>query len=486
MKIAMLTSECNPLYKVGGLADVVYSLSKKLIELGDNVVIVVPYYKNGSNHFDYEPKKICEYNIFMSWRKQYVGLYEYKTNGVTFYLIDNEFYFKRDTYYGWGDDAERYAFFSMAAVEALMAVKFRPDVLHVHDWQVGMVPCYIKERIDSRTDFYHKTKTVLTIHNPAFKGMMDKYCLNNYYGLNDRLFDNGIVRFDGQVSTLKSAIAYSNIITTVSPTYRDELLNYSTSQGFKYCLELRKDDFYGIVNGLDIEEFDPKTDPFIHRQFNPRSYILGKKQCKADVLSSLGLSPKEKDKNNPLVSMVTRLYEQKGMDLVVQIIPELVQRNCFIAILGSGDPYIQQRLEKLRDKYPNNIALYLGFNNHLAHKLYAGSDLFLMPSLFEPCGIGQMIAQRYGTLPIVRETGGLKDTVVGYNPISNNVKKANGFSFIDYDLNGLRYACNVALDTYYNNVEAFRTIIHNAINLDRGWENSAKKYQEIYRKALLK
>ncbi len=184
--------------------------------------------------------------------------------------------------------------------------------------------------------------------------------------------------------------------------------------------------------------------------------------------------------------MVTRLYEQKGMDLVVQIIPELVQRNCFIAILGSGDPYIQQRLEKLRDKYPNNIALYLGFNNQLAHKLYAGSDLFLMPSLFEPCGIGQMIAQRYGTLPIVRETGGLKDTVVGYNPISNNVKKANGFSFIDYDLNGLRYACNVALDTYYNNVEAFRTIIHNAINLDRGWENSAKKYQEIYRKALLK
>ena len=221
MKIAMLTSECNPLYKTGGLADVVYSLTKKLIELGDEVVIVLPYYKNDNVRFESEPKKIAEYNIFMSWRKQYVGLYEYQLGNVKFYLIDNEFYFKRDNLYGWGDDTERFAFFSMAAVEALVAIGFKPDVLHIHDWQVGMVPCYIKERFNLRESFFHRTKSVLTIHNPAFKGMMDKYCLNNYYGLNDSLFDSGVVRFDGQVSTLKAAIAYADAITTVSPYSKD-------------------------------------------------------------------------------------------------------------------------------------------------------------------------------------------------------------------------------------------------------------------------
>lgn len=478
MKIAMITSEANPLVKTGGLADVTYSLSKELNNLGHETCIVMPFYKTIKQNKDLQIEKIGSFDVFMSWRKQYAGILKTKIENITYYFIDNEFYFNRDGIYGFEDDGERFAFFSLAVLEMMKVVKYRPDVIHVNDWQSGMIPCLLKKKYDN-DEFLKGIKTVLTIHNPAFKGLLDKYYLNNFFGLSDNLFDNGSVRFDGMVSTLKAAIHYADMITTVSLTHREELLAYSTSLGFNYCLELRKDDFVGIVNGVDDVEFNPMNDKYLKSSFNSRNFLRGRSQNKKDLLQAFHLSETDK----PVLGVVSRLTFQKGIDLLWPNLEPLVKQGVKVCVVGSGDKDIEEHLQRARDTYPDNIGIYIGYNNELAHKIYGGSDFFLMPSLFEPCGIGQLIAERYGSVPIVRETGGLKDTVIGYK--GNNLKQSNGLTFGRYDSESLGATFNQMFDVY-GDKEVMKTLITNSLNSKWSWKESALKYIDVYGRAMKK
>lgn len=477
MKIAMVASEANPLCKSGGLADVVYSLSRELNKSGEHAIIILPYYKVIKDK-NLNPFFLGYHYVNMSWRRQYIGIFRLLIDDIEYYLIDNEYYFNRDSLYGYNDDLERFAYFSLAALEVLKYINFKPDIVHVHDWQGGMIPCLLKEKYN-RDDFYKGIHSVLTIHNPAFKGIMDKYFLGDFYGLSDELYDRGTVRFEGNVSTLKSAIVYADMISTVSPTHRNELLSPELSHGLGSVLQLREQDFVGIVNGLDVVEFDPNNDSKIVKTYSKKAFISGKKANKADALASMNL-PKN---DGPLYGLVSRLTWQKGIDLIIANVAYLVSQGASIAILGSGEHDLENKFQQLRDRFPDRVGIYIGYNDTLAHKIYAGSDFFLMPSLFEPCGIGQIIAQRYGTLPLVRETGGLVDTVIGYN--DTNAAIANGFSFRDYDGIALGYAINKSLEVYHNK-DLFNQLRKNALELDRSWKVSMNAYLALYKKAVNK
>ena len=470
MKIAFVASESNPICKTGGLADVVYSLSKALIAEGNEVAVVLPFYQRIADvHLPL--KKLGGFYIQMSWRHQGAAVFECVLNGVRFLLVQNDYYFSRESLYGYQDDGERFAFFSLASLEALKTVGFKADVVHVHDWQTGMIPCLLKNRDDP---FFYGAKTVLTIHNPAFKGMIDKYFLNDFYGLSDALFDSGAVRFEGMVSTLKSGIVFADKITTVSPTHREELLTPALSQGLDGVLRLREKDFVGILNGIDTEEFDPRKDVYIARNYGRgKDLEEGKHANQSDLLSSFAV----KWMGGPVYGIVSRLSYQKGIGLLLSSMERELSRGANFLVVGSGEYELEQRLEVLRSRYPGTMGIYIGYNNALAHKVYAGSDFFLMPSLFEPCGISQMIAQRYGTLPIVRYTGGLRDTVQGYRDLGS--KKPDGIAFRDYNEQGLDYAIGLA-EEIYRDQGLYYALARTAMGLDRSWKKSAKRYMELY------
>ncbi|MEA5061166.1 MAG: glycogen synthase [Erysipelotrichaceae bacterium] len=476
MKIAMIASEANPLAKTGGLADVVYSLSKELTILGEEVIIVMPFYRSIKENYKPSVKHVASYGIKMAWRTPMVEVYQTYIDGITYYLIDNEQYFARQKFYGEYDDGERFGFFTMAVKELFSHIKFKPDIIHVHDWQAAMLPCIVKER-PIENSYIAGAKFVLTIHNPAFQGLYDKIVLGDFYNLTDDLYDNGKVRFKGMVSTLKSGIVYADKITTVSPTHRCELLNFETSMELEPVIKFRRDDFVGILNGIDVDEFNPSSDKKIAIEYGPTNFVSSKKKCKEELFSRLNIKSYDK----PLFSMVSRLTWQKGMDLVIAGSYTLAGRGCNVVILGSGEKEVEQELEKLRSTFPNNVAIFIGYNDSLAHQIYSASDYFMMPSLFEPCGIGQMIAQRYGTLPIVRRTGGLNDTVIGYD--GTNLATSNGFAFDFYSRDAFINTCLYALGVYDNKV-AFRRLVKNALLTDNSWSKSAKEYQAVYKSAI--
>ena len=471
----MIASEANPLVKSGGLADVVYALSKELNKQGQETIILLPYYQKIKG-MNLNVEYLGCFNVFMSWRQQYCGICKTLIDGITYYLIDNEQYFNRPSLYSYDDDGERFAFLALASIEVLKFINFKPDIIHVHDWQSAIVPCLIKEKY-RYDEFFNNTHYVLTIHNPAFKGYLDKYFLNNFFGLSDELFDNGRVRFDNQVSTLKAGIVYSDKITTVSPTHRNELLDPLSEFKFSYVLELRYNDFVGIVNGIDTDEFNPATDTKIAKTYTPSAFLKGKEANKKALLDEFHLPRTD----GPVYGLVSRLTWQKGIDLILANVEHLVHAGATLVVLGSGEGELENAFQRLRDTYPNNVGIYIGYNDALAHKVYAGSDFFLMPSLFEPCGIGQLIAMRYGTLPIVRETGGLCDTVYGYNNM--NLKFANGFRFTDYKVEGLRGCINHSLQVYYEK-DNFKALVKNALNNDVSWKKSTEQYIDLYRKAM--
>ena len=422
MKIAMVASESNPLIKTGGLGDVVYSLSKELVKEDNEVAIFLPYYESIKRKTEYSEKArlVVSFHTSLSWRYESADVYQLDIDGIKYFLIDNQRYFSRNNLYGDFDDGERFAFFTLSVIDAFKELNFIPDIVHVHDWQPGMLPCVAKEK---HIKHLERTKFVLTIHNPAFQGMMPRSCLGDFYSLPDYLFDDGRVRFNDQLSTLKSAIIFSDKITTVSPNHRRELLTSEGSMGLYRILELRQFDFVGILNGIDVDEFNPDTDKKIFHTYNKSNLVRGKAANKEAFMDMLGLPHKDK----ALFSMVSRITWQKGMDILFPTMEKILSEGHNVVVLGSGEYNYEQGLEDLRRRHPENMAIYIGYNDDYAHKAYASSDFFLMPSLFEPCGIGQMIAQRYGTLPIVRLTGGLYDTVLPYD--GNNDKHANGFGF---------------------------------------------------------
>ncbi len=469
----MLSGEANPLIKTGGLADVIYSLSKELVSMGQEVVVSLPYYATLKNK-GVKAKFLLSFDIAMGWRHQTANVYELPIDGIRYLLIENDIYFGRPALYGYDDDYERFAFYTIASLRLLEEIDFKPDIVHVHDWHSAMAPALIKEGHDP---FYEKTKCVLTIHNPAFKGYFNPYFVSNLYGLSDDLYESGKLRFENQASSLKAGLVYSDKITTVSPTHSKELLTPELSQGLSSVLELRRYDFVGIVNGNDSGEFNPATDKMIAKNYTTKNIVTGKKECRADLLKTFGL----KDNGGPIYSFVTRLTYQKGIDLILKEIPDMVANGAIIIAVGSGEYQLEQGLEALRAKYPEQIGIYIGYNNEKAHKAYAGSDFFLMPSLFEPCGIGQMIALAYGTVPLVRETGGLVDTVVSYN--GNNEDIADGISFRDYDQGGIHYAVTRSRDIYAN-PSLFKKMRVNAMKADHSWKKSAIEYLNVYKAAL--
>ncbi len=472
MKIAMIASEARPFCKTGGLADVVYSLSKELTIKGKEVMVIMPFYQRVKDTIKTPVKYVDSFFIDMSWRHQEAKVYLTYADGITYYLIEH-WYFDRSSIYGDGDDGERFAFFTLAAIELLARQKKVPDIIHIHDWQPGMLPCVIKESEWYRNVFA-KSHFVVTIHNPAFQGMLDRGALGNLYNLPESLFDEGKVRLCDRVSTLKAGIVYSDKVTTVSPNHHEELLTPEGGMHLDGDLRLREWDFCGILNGIDYLEFNPEDDVFIPYPYTVKNCLENKRKNKEELLKELHIN----DYGQPLYSIVSRLTWQKGLDIIFPAIEELANRGCNIIVLGSGERQYELEFERLRAQYPDKIAIYIGYNDALAHRIYAASDFFMMPSLFEPCGLGQMIAQRYGTLPIVRRTGGLKDSVINYD--GGNEKIANGFGFDNYASDDMKYTSIYAFDAYHNK-PLMEQLVKNAMNTDNSWERSAENYLGVYK-----
>lgn len=471
MKIAMACSEANPFVKTGGLADVTYALSKELVNLGEEVVIVLPLYN--------QIKAKClplkfegTLEAHLSWRHESSNIYSLVQDGIKYYFLENRHYFERDGIYGYDDDGERFAFYSVAFAKLLEQIKFQPDIIHAHDWQPGMVFCYIREK---RMSFYDNTKFIMTIHNPAFQGLLDKSALGELFELPEYLYDNGTLRFMDKVSSLKAGIMYANKVTTVSPNHRNELLTPEGSMGLSYVLVYKEYDFCGILNGIDYNEFNPENDKYIAKNYGPTNFVSGKKANKKALLERFNL----KDENLPVYSLVSRVTWQKGMSLVFAAARSLLARGANIVLLGSGEYDYEQEMEALRREYPDHVGIYVGYNNELAHMIYAGSDFFMMPSLFEPCGLGQMIAQRYGTLPIVRRIGGLKDSVINYD--SSNKETSNGFGFDNFTEFDMIQTCHYAYDIYVGDNATHRQLVKNALLTDNSWQKSGQSYHALYK-----
>ena len=468
MKVLICASEGAPYAKTGGLADVIGALPKALIENGCDARVIMPYYKK------IKDKNIAEYKGYAYVRigssTEYLGVFEAVYDGVTFYFIDSDRYFNRDGFYGYGDDGERFAFFDFAVLEAIKVIQFFPDVIHLNDWQAGLVPYILKNNYWAYPEF-SRIKTVFSIHNIQYQGNFPMDMMNILF----MPYSNSL-EFGGCINFIKSAIMESNAITTVSPTYKNEVLTDQYGYYLNNILGLRYFDFYGILNGIDVVKYNPETDKNLFKNYNIKTVTSGKKANKEGLLKQFGLS----NDDAPLFGLVSRLVDQKGIDLLEPIIDEVINySNAKFILMGSGDSYYENFFRNLESKYPDRFKCYIGYSDEIAQKIYAGCDIFLMPSKFEPCGLGQMIAMRYGTLPLVRETGGLKDTVQPFNVYSG---EGTGFTFTNFNSYDLKEVMFLAINTYNNNKMAFKKMVKSAMEKDFSWDQSALAYLDLYNK----
>ena len=471
MRVLFAASEAHPFIKTGGLGDVMGALPKSLAKLGVDVRVVIPKYKNIKDELKQKLQFVKWFTVSVGWRNQYCGIFQYQYKGVIYYFIYNEYYFNRDGLYGYFDDGERFAFFNRAVLEFIKQIDWQPDLINCNDWQTGMVPVLLNLEY-KKDEFYSKIKTVFSIHNLLFKGSFSPKVLPELFGYDYMPLVNGSVELDGSVSFLKGGLNYCDQITTVSNTYAEEIKTPQYGEGLDGFLRSKSYYLMGIVNGIDYEEFNPQDDKLIFKNFNINS-IDNKVQNKLSLQRELGL-PQKKD--TPMIGLISRLTHQKGCDLIVNMIDRLLQRDIQLVILGTGDYWYEETFKNLQYRYPDKVSANIKFDNTLAHKIYAATDMFLMPSLFEPCGLGQLIALRYGSIPIVRETGGLKDTISPYNQY-NGV--GNGFGFKNFNSNELMQIIEYAL-TIYNDKNAWNNIIRQAMNSDNSWEKSAMQYKWLY------
>ena len=470
MKVLFVASECTPFIKTGGLADVVGALPKELHKEDNDVRVVIPKYEGIREELKQQMTHIYSGSAPVGWRNQFVGVEMLVKDGITFYFIDNEYYFKREGLYGYYDDAERFAYFNRAVLEMLPNIDFQPDIIHCHDWQASLIPLFIKTHYHENS-FYEEIKTVFTIHNLKYQGIFPKEVLSELLGLGEEHFTVDSVEFHGNVNYLKSAINHANVLTTVSETYAKEIQNPYYGEQLDGLLRDRSNELHGIVNGIDYEEYDPMKDDNL--SFPYRSSRIKKQKNKAELQEQLGLPVNE---DIPMIAVVTRLVEQKGLDLITHIFGDLLQQNVQIVILGTGDHYYEQFFREAANHYPEKVSTHITFNEGFARKLYAASDMFLMPSRFEPCGLGQMIALRYFSVPIVRETGGLVDTV---QPFDEDTLEGNGFSFTNYNAHDLLFTINRAL-TIYNDKSLWTKLFNNIKKSNYSWNKSAKEYRTLY------
>lgn len=473
LKVLYVASEAVPFVKTGGLADVAGSLPKELKQKGVDVRVVIPKYSGIKEEYLNNMEHIYDGEINVSWRKKYLGIDRYDYKDVPFYFIDNQEYFYREGYYGYPDDVERFTFFCRAVLEMLPHIDFWPDVIHMNDWQTGLISVYLK--LEHNEDVrYNKIKTVYTIHNLKYQGRFWKGYLPDVLGLDWKYFNNGDLEYFDDINFMKGAIVYSDKVTTVSRSYAKEIQDPYYGEGLEGMLQKRDADLSGIINGLDYEDYNPETDKYIFKNFDVHNAIAIKGDNKEQLQKKLGLPVNRKI---PMIGMVTRLVEAKGLDLVTRILDELLEyENVQFVILGTGDRQYEDWFKGLVWRYPKKVSANIFFNNELAHQIYAASDLFLMPSQYEPCGIGQLIALRYGTVPIVRATGGLKDTVEAYN---NYTQTGNGFSFNNYNAHELLFSIKRAIDGIADDRKHIH-LVENAMTADYSWEESAKQYKELY------
>ena len=469
MKVLLVASEGAPFAKTGGLADVIGALPKALKKNGVDVRVIMPYYKS------IKDQNIAYYRgynyVRMGSSLEYAGIFHAIKDDIDYYFVDSEKYFSRDGLYGYGDDGERFAFFDFAVLEALRVVDFFPDIIHCNDWQTGLIPYILKKNYYSY-NVYNRIRTVYSIHNIQYQGIFPMDMMSILY----MPYSNSI-EFGGCINFMKTAIMESDIITTVSPTYKNEVLTDYYGYNMNNVLGLRYFDFHGILNGIDTVRYNPETDPYIYKNYSASTFVSGKKGNKKALLEEFGLDNKE---DVPLFGMVCRLVDQKGIDLLMPILDDvIVNSNAKFILMGSGERNYEDYFRSLEARYPNRFKCYIGYSDRVAQKIYAGSDLFLMPSMFEPCGLGQMIAMRYGTLPLVRETGGLKDTVIPYNHFNGS---GTGFSFTNYDSNSLKDVMYLAIDTYNNHKDDWKKLIKQAMEMDFSWNASALIYIDLYRK----
>ena len=471
MKILFVTSEANPFIKTGGLADVSFALPKALHEKGEDVRIIMPKYEDISEDFTSKMTQLATYGVSVGWRNQYCGLQYLTYDGIPVYFVDNEYYFKRHGCYGYFDDGERFSYFCRAVMESVKYMDdFYPDVVHCNDWQTGMVPLYLSEIYKDRPEF-SKAKSVFTIHNLKYQGVFSHSVIQELLGIGEEYFSEDKIKFYDGISFMKAGIVYADKITTVSKTYAKEIQTAYYGEGLDGLLRQKSAKLVGITNGIDYSSNDPKKDKYI---VNYGLTTLKNKAVNKEMLQQLAGLPVNSDV--PVIAMVTRLVKQKGLDLVTRVIEDILKMNVQLIVLGTGDNDYQDFFEYYASSYPAKIASFIQFNNAIASKVYAGSDILLMPSLFEPCGLSQMIAMAYGTLPLVRETGGLSDTVIPYNEFTGD---GNGFSFTNYNAHDMLNVIEYAVSCYQDK-KTWTKLVKNAMRTKFEWKTQADEYLKIY------
>ncbi|WP_276866899.1 glycogen synthase GlgA [Enorma massiliensis] len=473
MQVVFASAEAAPFVKTGGLGDVAGSLPRALVAAGADVIVMVPKYGTIASEYTDRMEHVADFYVSLGWRNEYCGLERLVIDGVTYLFIDNERYFKRDYPYGFFDDGERFAFFSKAVTESLQHLPegFQCDVLHCNDWHTALAPVFLREFYQG-LPLYERVKTVFSIHNIAFQGQYADTILNDILGMAHIPNAARQLRCDEHsINYMQGALDYSDAITTVSPSYAWEIQTPEYGEGLDGILRRRSNVLSGILNGIDTDAWNPATDPMIHANYSAAD-MSGKKACKAALQEELGLEVRD---DRPLMVMVTRLTRQKGMDLVTYALDRILSGGVQVAVLGTGD--YEEPMRYFANKYPGTCAARITFDNALSHRMYAGADMFLMPSLFEPCGLSQMIAMRYGTLPVVRETGGLRDTVAPYNQFTG---EGTGFTFANFNGDEMGDAVFRGARLYWDDHAAWDQLVQNAMAADFSWVRSADEYMNLY------
>lgn len=475
MQIVFASAECAPFVKTGGLGDVAGSLPAALVRAGAEVIVMVPKYATIKDEYKAQMEHFADFYVSLGWRNEYCGLEKLEHDGVTYMFVDNERYFARDYPYGFFDDGERFAFFSKAITESLQHLPegFECDILHCNDWQTALAPVFLREFYQG-LPLYDRVKTVFSIHNVAFQGQFSDTVMEDILGVAHIPAAASQLRCDAcSINYMLGALRYADAITTVSPTYANEIQTPEFGEGLDGVLRERSYALQGILNGIDVAGFDPATDKRIAANYTVGDRS-GKAVCKAKLQEELGLEVRD---DRPLMVMVTRLTRQKGMDLVMYALDRILAGGVQVAVLGTGDRDYEDGLRYFQDKYPGTMAARIEFDPALSQRMYAAADMFLMPSKFEPCGLSQIIAMRYGTLPIVRETGGLKDTVIPYNEFTG---EGTGFSFSNFNGDEMGDAVFRAARLFWDNREAWNQLVTQAMSQDFSWTRSADKYLDLY------
>ena len=473
--ILFVSSEAVPFIKTGGLADVAGSLPKAFNKDEFDVRVIIPKYRMIPERFKQQMQYRTHFYMDLGWQNQYVGVMEMVLDGITFYFIDNEHYFSGDQAYEGGLwDLEKFAFFSKAALSCLPVIGFHPDIIHCHDWQTGLVPVYLKT-IFCNNDFYWGIKSIMTIHNLKFQGTWDPQTIMGITGLPEYLFTPDKLEAYKDANYLKGGIVYADYVTTVSDTYAGEIQMPFYGERLDGLMRARNNCLCGIVNGIDYDEWNPETDPMIAHHYNAITFRKEKAKNKTALQQELGL---EVNENKFMIGLVSRLTDQKGLDLIDCVMDQICVDGAQLVVLGTGDERYENMFRYFAWTYPDRVSANICYSNERSHKIYASCDAFLMPSLFEPCGLSQLMSLRYGTVPIVRETGGLKDTVEPYNEYEST---GTGFSFANYNAHEMLNTINYAKSVYYNNKREWHKIIDRGMAKDFSWNNSARRYEDLYR-----